>query len=216
MRGVSLTLSSWALAAAVTVPARAAEQESPAPAERPRASQPDGLRLTLGTGLTMGLADVEISGGDVSTTSNAYHWNVSVAPSWPLSSTWALGARGSWSSDAGARGSESSSLWQLGAELRQQPRGWLGPYLAATLGGAAARDMIDAGTAIQWAPAVGAAAGYDFGIGQSLALGLELRAGAAFFDADGASLQTAQAEAVTITYGTTSWLSLNLTGQLGL
>jgi hypothetical protein len=63
---------------------------------------------------------------------------------------------------------------------------------------------------------VGAAVGYDFGIGESWALGLELRAGAAFFDPDGASLRTAQAEGVTFIYGATSWLSLNLTGQLGL
>lgn len=174
------------------------------------------MRLAVGTGLTFGLAEVEKRGSDVvGVYSNAYSWNVSLSSSWPLLQSWALGARGSWSSDAGARGSESSSLWQLGAEIRQQPRGWLGPYLAASLGGAAARDSVDGETATQWAPAVGAALGYDFGIGEALALGLELRGGAALFDADGASLRTGS-ETATYIYGATSWLSLNLSVQLGL
>jgi hypothetical protein len=214
---VSLVLSLWAIAAAVPAAASGSEGGGPAPVEAPEASEPHGIRLTLGTGLTMGLTSVEKHASDVvDVRSYAYRWNVILATSWPSSRSWALGARGSWSSDAGARGTESSSLWQLGAEVRQQPRGWLGPYLAASLGGAAARDTVDGQTATQWAPAVGAAVGYDFGIGESLAVGLELRAGAAFFDDDGAFTGTTSSGAATFIYGTNSWLGLNLTGQLGL
>jgi hypothetical protein len=216
MRRVSLMLGLVALAAVDAAPARAVEEEGPAPAAQPRTSEPHRLRLTLGTGLTLGLADVETQESDVvSISSTFYRWNVSVAPSYQLSRTWALGARGSWSSDAGARGSDSSSLWQLGAEVRQQPRGWLGLYLAASLGGAAARDTVGGETVTQWAPVLGAAVGHDFAIAEALDLGLELRGGVALFDPDGASLRTG-AETTTVTYGATSWLSLNLTGQLGL
>jgi hypothetical protein len=195
--------------------AGALDEAGPVPAAA-RASTPAGVRLTLGTGLTLGLSDVETRAGDAISVSSAfYRWNVGVASHWPVSHAWAIGARGSWSSDAGARGTEASSLWQLGAEVRHQPRGWLGPYVSASAGAAAARDSVDDSTVTQWAPALGAAAGYDVGVGAALAIGLELRGGVAVFDPDGGSLQTAT-EAVTVVYGTTSWLSLNLTGQLGL
>jgi hypothetical protein len=206
-----------AFSAADAAPARALEEEGPARVSpQPRTSEPHRLRLTLGTGLTLGLADVETQESDVVSLANTfYRWNVSIAPSYQLSRTWALAARGSWSSDAGARGTDSSSLWQLGSEIRQQPRGWLGLYVAAGLSAAAARDSVGGETVTQWAPALGAAVGHDVGLAEPLALGVELRGGVAFFDPDGASLRT-EAGATTVTYGATSWLSLNLTGQLGL
>jgi hypothetical protein len=147
--------------------------------EEASAQQPSRrFRLNFGTGITLGLSDVEEWGSDtVGVGGSFYHLNLSLAPSWQVAHAWALGARASWASDAGSRGTDTRSLWQLGAEARLQPRGLLGPYLAATLGLAGAEDRVGSASALQWAPALGGAAGYDFDLASPVALGLELRGG---------------------------------------
>ena len=87
-------------------------------AETPLAQR--ALRLSLGTGLTFGLSDVETQQSDVvEMSSSAYLWNVHAAASYRLGSVWALGVRGSWSSDAGARTSASSSTPAFAPSLRR-------------------------------------------------------------------------------------------------
>jgi hypothetical protein len=197
--------------------AEEAELEAGARAETPLLAQ-RALRLSLGTGLTVGLSDVETQRSDVvEYSSSAYLWNVHAAASYRLGSAWALGGHGSWSSDAGARTIGSSDggsvelsreLWQIAAEARFQPRGWLGPYAALSAGAAASVDRAGNESATQWAPLLGASAGYAFEIADPLSIDLGLTGGLAFFDADGAGAGSDLSPH--FTYGTSAWLGASV------
>jgi hypothetical protein len=183
------------------------------------------LRLSVGTGLTLGLSDVEESRGDqVDIGGSAFLLNLSVAGSYQLSESWALGARGSLASDSGARAQASTTgqdlaltrnLWQFAGEGRYQPGGMWGGYAALNAGAALATDAMGSTSASQWAPLLGSALGYDVEVAPAFALGLELRGGAALFGSQGATL-TRAGESATYIYGPSSWLSLNLTGHVAL
>jgi hypothetical protein len=193
-----------------------AELEAPERPAAPLAQRP--LRLSLGTGLTVGLSDVETQRSDVvETSSSAYLWNVHAAASHRLGAAWALGLRGSWSSDIGARTTGSSDgrtlelsreLWQIAAEARFQPLGWLGPYAALSAGWAAAVDRLGTESTSQWAPLLGASAGYAFVVADPLSIDLGLSGGCAFFDADGAGRGSDLSPR--FTYGTSAWLGASL------
>lgn len=198
-------------------------QAGPSATEEPPAEH--DVRLGFGTGLTLGLSDMEERFGDtVTITGSAFHLNLHISPSYQLTPRWALGLRGSWASDAGARGMASSSgeqvdktrnLWQLTAEGRYQPGTQRGPYVAGSAGYAGAVDSVGSASAWQWAPLVGGALGYDFPVADIFSLGLELRGAYALFDDEGASL-TRGGQSERYVYGSSSWLSLNVMGQLGL
>ena len=154
----------------------------------------------------------------------AHCWSLSIAPSYRLAPSWAVGLRGSWSSDAGARGSASNSgeevsltqtLWQLSAEGRYQPGAQQGFYLVLGAGAARVSDSIGSATAAEWGPLLSAAFGYDIGLADFLALGIELRGAFASLSEEGASLERAGAT-VRYVYGPSSWLGLNLIGQFEL
>jgi hypothetical protein len=185
-------------------------------AEAPLAQR--AVRLSLGTGLTLGLSSVEERRSDVvASSSSAYLWNVHAAASYRLGTAWALGVRAAWSSDAGARAGASSSgssvelsreLWQIAAEGRFQPRGWLGPYAALSAGWAAAVDREGPASATQWAPMVGASAGYALALADPLSLDLGLTGGLAFFDETGARLEGSAP--TRYAYGSSAWLGASL------
>jgi hypothetical protein len=204
-------------ALAVTPADGAASLEFPEGSRAPAAGR---FRLGLGTGLALGLSQVEEQSSDtVGSDQSFFRWNLSLAPAYRVSPVWSLGVRGSWSSDAGARSSGEVSVtrtfWQLSADARFQPGGLVGPYLGLGAGQAWAVDNLGSASAVQSAPLLAAAVGHDFGLLEPLALGVELRGGLAFFDSEGASHQARGAERVTYVYGTSSWLSLNLTADLG-
>ena len=198
--------------------ARAADAELEAP-ERPETPLAQrAVRLSLGTGLTFGVSDIETQRSDVvSTSSSAYLWNLHAAASHRLGSAWALGVRGSWSSDAGARATgssdgrtleESRAFWQIAAEGRFQPRGWLGPYAALSAGWAAAVDRSGTESATQWAPLLGASVGYAFVVADPLSIDLGLGGGCAFFGEEGVGRGSDASPRYT--YGTSAWLGASV------
>ena len=188
------------------------------------AASVSALRLGLGCGFALGLTDVEEGGGDSIGVGQTGYLDLSVAPSYQLTDSWALGPRVSWGFEAGDRGLASSDgeevdidrhLWQFAAEGRYQPGVQRGFYGAANAGVAGAMDRVGGVSAWQWAPLVGAALGYEGPITGPLSLGIELRGAFAAFDSEGASL-TRGSESTRYVYGGSSFVAVNLTGSFGL
>jgi len=161
-----------------------------APARQPAAS-PSRFALGLGLGLTWGLGEVWESEGDViSNGGSPIFLDLSVAPSYRVASDFALGLRAGIGLEPGSRGEVSSSggsveldrqLWHLSATGRYQPqigRSW---YVALSAGTAAIIDSRGNTSVSQWAPLLGAAAGYDLSVAGWLSLAPELRAAYAPF-----------------------------------
>jgi hypothetical protein len=105
------------------------------------------------------------------------------------------------------------TLWELGAEGRYQMRVERGGYVALNVGTVGAMDSEGSASASQWAPMLGAALGYDLGIAEPLSFGVEVRGGMGFFGENGAQ---ASSDGPSYAYGTSSWLSFNLTGHFAL
>ncbi len=181
------------------------------------------FRLGLGTGLTFGVSDIEERSADAYDITGMFQpYNLSVTPSYQLTPRWAVGVRAAFGTDGGMRGTGSSTgekvsatrtLWELGAEGRHQFGMARGGYVAFNAGAAHAVDSVGTASASQWAPMLGAALGYDLSIAEPLALGVELRGGLAFFGDEGS---TPSSRSETYVYGTSSWISFNLTGHLML
>jgi hypothetical protein len=152
---------------------------------------PSRFQLGLGTGLTLGLGDVWEQEGDVSGNSGGpLLLDVSLAPSYRVARELALGIRAGVGLDPGSRGIASSSgeyvsldrrLWHASATGRYQPEPGRGWYLTLSAGVAEIVDSEGSASVSQWAPLLGAAAGYDVPLAELLSLGLELRAAYAPF-----------------------------------
>jgi hypothetical protein len=203
--------------------AEEAEKRTLPPAGAPSPSERHYFRLGIGTGLTFGISELEERSGDSDNITGMFQpYNLSVTPSFQLTPHWAFGVRGGVGTDSGARGTSSTSgesvsrtrtLWELGAEGRYQMRVERGGYVALNFGTAGAVDSEGSASASQWAPMLGAALGYDLGIAEPLSIGVEVRGGTAFFGEDGAQPSS---EGPSYVYGTSSWLSFNLTGHFAL
>jgi hypothetical protein len=189
------------------------------------APTPKRWSLDVGLGYAFGLSDAEEQQGDVVGISNLSFPELTVAPSFWVAPSLALGLHASWGFELGQRGLASSSgesedldrtLWQLMMAARYQPEQGRGWYVAANGGSAAVVDSIGDASVTQWAPLVGAALGFDFRLAQPLALGLELRGGHAWFPAEGTTLTVADglgAGDTRYSYGPTTWLGLNVAGR---
>jgi hypothetical protein len=193
--------------------AEEAEKRTLPPAGAPSPTERHYFRLGIGTGLTFGISELEEQDGDSYTiTGMMQPYNLSVTPSYQLTPHWAFGVRGGFGTDSGARSSKTRTLWELGAEARYQLRVERGGYAALNVGTAGAIDSEGGASASQWAPMLGGALGYDLGIAEPLSFGVEVRGGLGFFG-DGAQ---ASSDGPTYVYGTSSWLSFNLTGHFAL
>jgi hypothetical protein len=156
----------------------------------PKDSSPR-FQLGLGTGFTWGLGDVWTSRGDVIENSGVpVFWELSVAPSYLVARDFALGIRAALGLQPGTRGEISASggsvaldrkLWHASATGRYQPEPGSGWYVTLSAGAAAIVDSRGDESVSQWAPLLGAAAGYDLRIARPLSLGFELRAARADF-----------------------------------
>jgi hypothetical protein len=185
---------------------------------------PGRWSLGVGAGLALGLNDIEERESDVIEITNFVFAELTLAPSFWLTPSLALGLHTSWGFDGGG-GIESSSgeskdkgrtLWQLMAAARYQPQAARGWYIAANGGAAAFVDSIGDDSVSQWAPLVGAAVGIDFRLAQPFALGLELRGAHAWFSSEGSTLTVADglgAGETQYRYGATTWLGLNVVGR---
>jgi hypothetical protein len=161
------------------------------PRYAPPAPDPSRFQLGLGTGLMLGLGDVWEQEGDVSGSAGGPIFvDLSLAPSYRVARELALGIRAGVGLEPGARGVTSSSgepvsldrkLWHASATGRYQPRPGRGWYLTLSAGAAEIVDSEGDASVSQWAPLLGAAAGYDVPLVQLLSLGLELRAAYAPF-----------------------------------
>jgi hypothetical protein len=117
-------------------------------------------------------------------------WELSVAPSYRVARDFALGIRAAFGFEPGTRGEISASggsvildrkLWHASATGRYQPEPGSGWYVTLSAGAAAIVDSRGDESVSQWAPLLGAAAGYDLRIARPLSLGFELRAARADF-----------------------------------
>ena len=215
MRPVALQCLIAALSVGSLVEGDALAQSWAEPAEAPESaplrSSRQHYRLGIGTGLTFGVSEIqERSGDSYGITGMFQPYNLSITPSYQLTSQWAIGVRGGFGTDSGMRGDTTRALWELGAEGRYQPETGRGGYAALNAGVVNAVDSVGSDSASLWAPMLGAAAGYDLSAAEALSFGIELRGGLAFFGDEGSS---PNGESDTIVYGTSSWLSFNLTGH---
>lgn len=187
---------------------------SPAPREHTTRFQ-----LGLGAGLTLGLGDVWEGNGDVRGSSGGpLFLDLSVTPSYRVTRDVALGVRAGVGLEPGSRGEASTSgeslsldrrLWHASALGRYQAdpgRGW---YVALSLGAAAIVDSLGNESSSQWAPLIGAAAGYDLRVARPLSLGLELRAAYADFG-DGARLSPARS----YDYDVSTWIGAGVVASI--
>jgi hypothetical protein len=180
--------------------------------------------LDVGLGLAFGLSDLEERQGDVVEISSVFFTELTLAPSYWLTPSLALGLRTSWgaqpgrgiASSSGASEDKDRTLWQLTATVRYQREAARGWYVTANGGAAAFVDGIGDDSVTQWAPLVGAALGVDFRPAEVFALGLELRAGHAWLSTQGKTLSVTDglgAGETQYRYGATTWLGLNLVGR---
>jgi len=177
------------------------------------------FHLGVGAGLTLGLGDVWVSRGDVIENSGTPMFlDLSVAPSYRLAPDFALGIRAGVGLEPGSRGELSSSgesvelerrLWHASALGRYQPEPGRGWYATLSVGAAALVDSRGDSSVSQWAPLIGAAAGYDLRLAPPVALGLELRAAYAEFG-EGPS----DALAGSYDYQVSTWLGAGVVGSL--
>jgi hypothetical protein len=186
---------------------------------------PGRWSLDVGLGVALGLSRTEERRSDVIELSNFGVMELTLAPSFWIAPSLALGLHASWGFEPGQRGLASNygeskdkdrTLWQLMAATRYQPERGRGWYVAANGGVAAFVDSIGDDSVTQWAPLIGGALGIDFRLAQPFALGLELRGGHAWFPAEGSTLAVADGLGAGDTqylYGAMTWLGLNVAGR---
>jgi hypothetical protein len=180
--------------------------------------------LVLGSGYMHGLTDASIGGGPgVVAVDNVSFIELAVSPQYPVAADVALGPRLSYGIERGDHGQSPSDdsvvfdrqLWQVGVTGRYQPAPRSGPYLGVGSGAAAMVDSFGDLSATQWGLSVEALAGLDLRLASRFALGLELRVVHAVFSDASRRIGTGDEGAV-VQYGPTTWLALNLVGNVAL
>jgi hypothetical protein len=201
-----------------------AGEGAPAPSLENPAPPASKFVFSLGTGGMFALSDISEQRGDVVATTGAGLFGLNASVLYRVAGPWTLGLRGSWGSDLGARGSETSSgeqvdylrtLWRVAAEGRYEPeerRGW---YAALRVGTGIIVDSAGSASLTQKGPMGAAALGYDLWLTGAFSLGLELEGSLLRLPKQQAGA-AADVEQSTYVYGLSSWLGLGVVGSLGI
>jgi hypothetical protein len=180
--------------------------------------------FSLGTSGMLAMSEISEQRGDVVGVTGAGLFGLNASALYRVSGPWTLGLRGSWGSDLGARGSQTSSgeqvdslrtLWRLAAEGRYEPeerRGW---YAALRIGTGIIVDSAGSASLTQKGPMGAAALGFDLWLSGAFSLGLELEGSLIRFPKQQAG-DPSNAEHATYVYGLSSWLGLGVVGSLGI
>ena len=201
-----------------------AGESAPVPSPENPAPPASKFVFSLGTSGMLAMSEISEQRGDVVGVTGAGLFGLNASALYRVSGPWTLGLRGSWGSDLGARGSQTSSgeqvdylrtLWRLAAEGRYEPeerRGW---YAALRIGTGIIVDSAGSASLTQKGPMGAAALGFDLWLSGAFSLGLELEGSLIRFPKQQAG-DPSNAEHATYVYGLSSWLGLGVVGSLGI